>query len=206
MSQLKGYYHSGVCLSASRYCSLELSVMGNCSPDLLGSSTWFFWSVEMFASCRHTDIGAGFGALPLNDIKFGPFFNFPAVAVDNCTRAPVEPAVEECPGLNLQTESPCDCLVGFPFNLSAQNLFYSGTVEWCVMPQFNNTRFLSTDKCHAHSMMEKTYLVLLPYFHSLLHFSGSVNTDWMSTHAALIFRMEWGMPFYFISKSACDSK
>lgn len=50
----------------------------------------------------HTHAGVGCDARPLDDIKFGPPFTFPAVAVDNCTRAPVEPAVEVCPDLNLQ--------------------------------------------------------------------------------------------------------
>lgn len=44
-------------------------------------------------------------ALPLDDINFGPLSTFPAVAVDNCTRAPIEPAVAVCPDLHLQTEA-----------------------------------------------------------------------------------------------------
>lgn len=57
-----------------------------------------------YTSSKFSD--TGYGALPLDDIKSGPFFPFPAGAVDNCTRAPVEPAAEVCPDLNLQTESP----------------------------------------------------------------------------------------------------
>lgn len=55
------------------------------------------WYTKSYIS----DTGIGCDTLPLDDIKFGPFYTFPAVAVDNCTRAPVEPAVEVCPDLNL---------------------------------------------------------------------------------------------------------
>lgn len=66
---------------------------------------------------------------PIGWHKVWPLLYFPAVAVDNCTRAPVEPAVEVCPDLNLkQTESPRDWLAGVLFDLSAQNPFYSETV------------------------------------------------------------------------------
>lgn len=59
---------------------------------------------ELEWSLAHSSIsasGIGCNSLSLDDIKFGPLFPFPAVAVDNCTRAPVEPAVEVCPDLNL---------------------------------------------------------------------------------------------------------
>lgn len=118
-----------------------------------------------------SDIANGYGALPLDDIKSDPFFPFPAGAVDNCTRAPVEPAAEVCPDLNLQTESPWDRLDGFLFDLSAQNLFDSGTVKWCVMPQFNDTRLFNKDAYIAHCTKEQTSLPLLLYSHSTLHFN-----------------------------------
>lgn len=55
-----------------------------------------------FTSLEISQSGTGLGPLSADDIKLVPFFSFPAV--DNCTRAPVEPAVEVCPDLNLQTE------------------------------------------------------------------------------------------------------
>lgn len=42
---------------------------------------------------KRKDTGVGSDAFPLDEIEFGPLLTFPAVAVDNCTRAPVEPAV-----------------------------------------------------------------------------------------------------------------
>lgn len=55
------------------------------------------WSVQIHFQTQ----GLTWVAFPLDDIKFGPLFTFPAVAVDNCTRTPVEPAVGLCPDLNL---------------------------------------------------------------------------------------------------------
>lgn len=42
---------------------------------------------------KNIDGGVGSSALPLDKLEFGSLSTSPAVAVDNCTRAPVEPAV-----------------------------------------------------------------------------------------------------------------
>lgn len=91
------------------------------------SSTWFSvnWNVHFECTSSYiSDTGIGCGALPLDDIKFGPFFTFPAAAVDNYTRAPIEPAVKSVSWLELANwvtltmvclPSPSTCLHKIPF-------------------------------------------------------------------------------------------
>lgn len=89
-----------------------------------------------------SDTGIGCGALPLDDIKFGPFFTFPAAAVDNYTRAPIEPAVKSVSWLELANWVTLTmvCLPFPPSTCLHKNPFYSTTVGvTCVESQQSQT-------------------------------------------------------------------